>query len=195
MCRCEVIRLEERKARVQRGTEHQKEHRLRSPERRARQTQSLSPVILVDLVPQEFCFMTLLSDETSAVLQPGRSTGRWRKAPAKILSPQKMHVAGLCVSGMGAPRETWGVERCSRSQVSRTLPSPSREAHGTLGAHLPCGKVQDQPRGTLVFPNFHRHLLSATLLWSLPCEHPCGAGSAAPHAAVEVVLGPCSMVE
>lgn len=179
---------------MQRGTEHQKEHRLRSPERRARETQSLSPVILVDLVPQEFHFITLLSDGTSAVLQPGGSTGKGRKAPAKTLIPQKMHVAGLCASGTRAPRETWGAERCSQSQVSRTLPSPSIDARGTLGAHLPCGEVQDQPRGMLVFPNFHHYSLSATFLWSLPCEHPCEAGSAAPHAALEVVLRPCSMV-
>lgn len=90
--------------------------------------------------------MTLLSDGTSVVLQPGGSSGKWRKAPAKTLIPQKMHVAGLCVSGTGASRETWGAERCSQSQVSRTLLSPSIDAHGTLRAHLPCGEVQDQAR-------------------------------------------------
>lgn len=46
------------------------------------------------------------------------------KSSSKDPFLQETHVAGLCVRGTGSPGETHSAERCSQSQVCRTLPSP-----------------------------------------------------------------------
>lgn len=80
------------------------------------------------------------------------------KSSSEYHLAQETCTAGLCMPSTEGLRETWGAERCSQSQVSRTLPSPWQRCPWGFGTTPAMCRGAGSAQGHASIPKFSSSL-------------------------------------